>query len=57
MHTQAFAASMRLRLHPFVSDVLAQIGIAASQLALNGWHTLARFSLPDIARGTRYSLD
>jgi hypothetical protein len=45
VHTQAFAAGMRLPLHPFVSDALAHFGIAPSQLAPNGWRTLVGFAV------------
>ncbi|XP_040249932.1 uncharacterized protein [Aegilops tauschii subsp. strangulata] len=45
VHTQAFAAGMRLPLHPFFSDALAHFGIAPSQLAPNGWRVLAGFAV------------
>uniref|UniRef100_A0ACD5ZBY4 Uncharacterized protein n=1 Tax=Avena sativa TaxID=4498 RepID=A0ACD5ZBY4_AVESA len=45
VHTQAFAAGMRLPLHPFVSDALTHFGIAPSQLAPNGWRTLIGFTV------------
>ncbi|KAE8797797.1 hypothetical protein D1007_27077 [Hordeum vulgare] len=45
VHTQAFAAGMRLPLHPFFSDALAHYGIAPSQLAPNGWRVLAGFAV------------
>ena len=45
VHSQAFAAGMRLPLHPFVSDALTHFGIAPSQLAPNGWRTLVGFAV------------
>uniref|UniRef100_A0A0E0JYX3 Transposase (putative) gypsy type domain-containing protein n=1 Tax=Oryza punctata TaxID=4537 RepID=A0A0E0JYX3_ORYPU len=45
VYAQAFAAGMRLPLHPFVSDALAHFGIAPSQLAPNGWRVLAGFAV------------
>ncbi|CAM0945597.1 unnamed protein product [Alopecurus aequalis] len=45
VHTQAFAAGMRLPLHPFVSDALTHFGIAPSQLAPNGWRFLVGFAV------------
>lgn len=45
VYAQAFAAGMRLPLHPFVSDALAHFGIAPSQLAPNGWRVLVGFAV------------
>ncbi|CAL4888107.1 unnamed protein product [Urochloa decumbens] len=45
VHAQAFAAGMRLPLHPFVAGALAHYGIAPSQLAPNGWRVLVAFAV------------
>ncbi|KAL5211360.1 hypothetical protein ABZP36_022207 [Zizania latifolia] len=45
VYAQAFAAGMRLPMHPFVSDALAHFGIAPSQLAPNGWRVLVGFAV------------
>ncbi|CAN6278391.1 unnamed protein product [Urochloa humidicola] len=45
VHAQAFAAGMRLPLHPFVASALAHYGIAPSQLAPNGWRVLVAFAV------------
>ncbi|KAF8656285.1 hypothetical protein HU200_060760 [Digitaria exilis] len=45
VYSQAFAAGMRLPLHPFVAGALAHYGIAPSQLAPNGWRVLVAFAV------------
>ncbi|RLN07570.1 hypothetical protein C2845_PM11G15810 [Panicum miliaceum] len=45
VYAQAFAAGMRLPLHPFVAGALAHYGIAPSQLAPNGWRVLVAFAV------------
>ncbi|KAG2658113.1 transcription initiation factor TFIID subunit 4-like [Panicum virgatum] len=45
VYEQAFAAGMRLPLHPFVAGALAHYGIAPSQLAPNGWRVLVAFAV------------
>jgi hypothetical protein len=45
VYAQAFAAGMRLPLHPFVAGALAHYGIAPSQLAPNGWLVLVAFTV------------
>lgn len=45
VYAQAFAAGMRLPLHPFVSSALTHYGIAPSQLAPNGWRVLSAFAV------------